>query len=53
MSRMITLSADCNLSMPAKGVLDGLVKAEYVIQLENGAYAVNKLKIPQMKVKTL
>ena len=86
MSRMITLSDNCNLSMPAKGVLgtmlnypesdyhtahelcsyfksdslnfiqaalDELVKAGYVLQLENGAYAVNKLKIPQMKVRTL
>ena len=30
--------------------LDELMKAHYVIKLPNGAYAVNKLKIPQMKI---
>ena len=30
--------------------LDELVKAHYIIKLSDGTYAVNKLKIPQMKI---
>ena len=34
-----------------QAALDELTEKGYVIKLENGAYAVNKMKIPQMKIK--
>jgi len=33
-----------------QAALDELKEKEYVVRLENGVYAVNKMKIPQMKV---